>query len=57
MGEGQLDGNLLRLTMTLTPNGVPMGVLNCNLQASPDFSRFVGMCQGPNGQFPAQMFR
>ena len=57
MGEGQLDGNLLRLSMTLTPNGVPMGVLNCNMQASPDFSRFVGMCQGANGQFPAQMFR
>jgi hypothetical protein len=57
VGEGQLDGNLLRLNMTLTPNGVPMGVLNCNMQASPDFSRFVGMCQGANGQFPAQMFR
>lgn len=57
MGEGQLDGALLRLSMTLAPNGVPMGVVNCNLQASPDFSRFVGLCQGVNGQFPAQMFR
>ena len=57
MGEGQLDGSLLRLSMTLAPNGVPMGVVNCNLQASPDFSRFIGMCQGANGQFPAQMFR
>ena len=57
VGEGQLDGQLLRLNMTLAPNGVPMGVLNCNMQASPDFSRFVGMCQGANGQFPAQMFR
>ena len=57
IGEGQLDGNLLRLSMTLTQNGVPMGMLNCNMQASPDFSRFVGMCQGANGQFPAQMFR
>lgn len=56
-GEGQLDGALLRLSMTLAPNGVPMGVVNCNLQASPDFSRFVGLCQGVNGQFPAQMFR
>ena len=56
-GEGQLDGSLLRLTMTLMPNGVAMGVVNCNLQASPDFSHFVGMCQGANGQFPAQMFR
>lgn len=56
-GEGQLDGSLLRLAMTLAPNGVPMGVVNCNLQASPDFSRFVGLCQGVNGQFPAQMFR
>ena len=27
------------------------------LQASPDFTRFVGMCQGTSGQFPAQMFR
>lgn len=57
MGEGQLDGALLRLSMTLAPNGVPLGVVNCNMQASPDFSRFIGMCQGPNGQFPAQMFR
>lgn len=57
MGEGQLDGSLLRLSMTLAPNGVPMGVVNCNLQASPDFSRFIGMCQSANGQFPAQMFR
>ena len=58
--ESALSGDLkplLRLNMTLAPNGVPMGVLNCNMQASPDFSRFVGMCQGANGQFPAQMFR
>lgn len=56
-GEGQLDGNLLRLSMSMMANGVPMGTLNCNLQASPDFSRFVGLCLGANGQFPAQMFR
>lgn len=56
-GEGRLNGSVLRLGMWLTPNGVPMGKLDCELQASPDFSRFVGMCQGPTGQFPAQMFR
>lgn len=56
-GEGQIDGSLLRLSMSLVLNGVPMGAANCNMQASPDFSRFVGVCQGPNGPFQAQMFR
>ncbi len=56
-GQGQLDGQLLRLTMTMMINGVPLAAVNCNLQAPPDFSRFAGVCQGPTGQFAAQMFR
>lgn len=56
-GQGELDGSLLRITMSMIINGVPLGSANCNLQASPDYQRFVGLCQGPNGQFQAQMFR
>lgn len=56
-GQGELDGALLRINMVMVVNGVPLGSANCNLQATPDFQRFVGMCQGPNGQFAAQMFR
>lgn len=56
-GEGQIDGALLRLSMSLVINGVPLGAANCNLQGSPDFSRFAGVCQTQNGPFQAQMFR
>ena len=56
-GQGQLDGNLLRLSMSMVINGVPLAAANCNLQATPDFSRFAGICSGPGGQFTAQMFR
>jgi TIR domain len=56
-GQGELDGSVLRLSMSLVLNGVPLGMAQCNLQASPDFQRFVGMCQGANGPFQAQMFR
>ncbi len=57
-GHGQLDGQVLRLSMSMVIGGVPLAAANCNLQGTPDFSRFAGVCQGPNGQqFMAQMFR
>lgn len=56
-GQGQLDGQVLNLTMTMAINGVPLAAANCSLLGSPDFSRFAGNCQGPNGPFAAQMFR
>ncbi len=56
-GQGQLDGQMLRLTMTMVINGVPLAAANCQLQATADFIRFAGVCQSGNGQFTAQMFR
>lgn len=56
-GQGQLDGGLLRLAMTMRMNGVVMGTANCDMQAAPDQRSYTGMCMGPNGPFPAQMFR
>jgi hypothetical protein len=56
-GRGQLDGDTLRLTMTLRVQGVVLGSANCDLQPSPDRSTWAGMCMGPNGAFMAQMFR
>ncbi|MEO8281680.1 MAG: toll/interleukin-1 receptor domain-containing protein [Ideonella sp.] len=56
-GRGQIDGQLLRLTMTMVINGVPLAAANCNLLGTPDFSRFAGTCESSNGPFAAQMFR
>jgi hypothetical protein len=56
-GQGQIDGNLMRLTLTMVINGVPLASASCNMQASPDFNRYAGACEGPGGQFMAQMFR
>jgi hypothetical protein len=56
-GRGELEGNLLRLQMVMQLNGVALGNLNCNMQGAPDMRSFTGLCAGPNGQFPAQIFR
>jgi hypothetical protein len=56
-GSGELEGHLLRLSMTLSLQGVALGNLNCNMQATPDFRAFGGICSGPTGQFQAQFFR
>lgn len=56
-GQGQIDGQVLRLTMTMVINGVPLAAANCHMLGTPDFSRFAGTCDSSNGQFSAQMFR
>jgi hypothetical protein len=56
-GRGELDGNLLRLQMSMQLNGVVLGNLVCNMQGASDMRSFTGLCAGPNGQFPAQFFR
>lgn len=56
-GRGQFEGDLLRLAMTLQVQGVFMGNANCDLQPAQDGRSFTGLCNGPNGPFPAQMFR
>ena len=56
-GSGELEGNVLRLQMTMQLNGVFMGNLICNMQAAPDMRSFTGTCAGPRGQFGAQFFR
>lgn len=56
-GNGEIEGNLLRLQMSMQLNGVFVGNLICNMQAGPDMRSFTGLCAGPRGQFPAQFFR
>ncbi|HEV8691995.1 MAG TPA: toll/interleukin-1 receptor domain-containing protein, partial [Ideonella sp.] len=55
-GSGELEGNLLRLQMSMQLNGTFLGNLVCNMQAAPDMRSFTGLCVGPRGQFPAQFF-
>jgi hypothetical protein len=56
-GGGELEGSLLRLSMTLSVQGLPPATANCNMQAAPDFRSFTGMCSSPNGAFAAHFFR
>ena len=56
-GRGQLEGQLLRLAMSVSVNGQFLGNANCDLQPAPDLRSWTGMCMGPNGPFAAQMFR
>jgi len=56
-GHGRFDGSVLKLAMTMTVNGVALGTANCDMHPAPDRRSFTGMCQGPNGAFPAQFFR
>lgn len=56
-GRGEIDGDMLRLDVSLQVPGTPFARLNCDMQAAPDRRSFVGSCMGPNGQFPARIFR
>jgi hypothetical protein len=56
-GQGQFDGQLLRLAVAMSVNGVPMGNINCDMQPAPDQRSYTGLCVGPTGSFPAQFFR
>ena len=56
-GRARLDGGMLRLSMTMRVNGVMLGLANCDMQLAPDLRSMTGMCNGPNGPFPAQIFR
>lgn len=56
-GRGELDGNLLRLSMSFQVNGQAPVTANCNLQLAADRASMVGQCLGPNGAFAAQLFR
>ena len=56
-GDGELDPDgLLRVSMSVN---LPQGPANlvCNLQLTADSRTMSGQCIGPQGVFPAQMFR
>jgi len=57
VGQGRFDGQVLRLAMTMYLNGLVMGVANCDMQPAPDGRSYTGVCNGPNGILPAQIFR
>jgi hypothetical protein len=57
MGRGRLDGQMLRVTMTVYTYGVASGIANCDLQAAADGRSYSGMCSGTNGVFPARIYR
>jgi len=56
-GSGELQGQFLRVSLSLQLQGVNMANAQCNLQASADFRAFTGLCAGPNGQYPVQLIR
>lgn len=56
-GQGRFEGPLLRLSMTMQVDGVVVGNAQCDMQAAPDQRSYTGLCQGPDGSFPAQFFR
>lgn len=56
-GAGELQGQFLSVNLSLQMQGVNMANANCNLQASPDFRAFSGVCVGPSGQYPVHLFR
>ncbi len=56
-GHGEFDGALLRVALTMRMQGGALGSANCDLQPAPDGRSFSGLCMGPNGAFPAQIFR
>ena len=56
-GEAELDANgLLRMSLNWAFNG-QVGSALCNLQLAADARSMIGTCLGPQGQFPAQLFR
>ncbi len=56
-GTAEIEGQLMRVSLSMQVQGVNLGNLVCDMQAAPDFRRFVGLCMGPNGQTQAQIFR
>jgi len=55
-GQGTLNGSNLQLGLMVTANGVNFSV-SCNMTGAPDNRSFTGLCNGPQGQFPAHFFR
>jgi len=55
-GQGTLNGSTLQLGLMLTANGVNFSV-SCNMTGAPDNRSYTGLCNGPQGQFPAHFFR
>jgi TIR domain len=56
-GTAEIEGQLMRVSLSMQVQGVNLGNLVCDMQAAPDFRRYVGLCMGPNGQTQAQIFR
>lgn len=55
-GQGQLNGSNLQIGLMVAANGMTMSV-SCNMTGSPDNRSYTGICNGPQGQFPAHFFR
>ncbi len=55
-GRGQLTGSNLQIGLMVAANGTTMSV-NCNMTGAPDNRSYTGICNGPQGQFPAHFFR
>ena len=56
-GEGRFDGRLLVLAMSMPLPGGGIGQLACELQLAADRASMTGLCQGPMGITPAQIYR
>jgi hypothetical protein len=56
-GEGRFDGRLLVLAMSMPLPGGGIGQLACELQVAADRASMTGLCQGPMGITPAQIYR
>jgi hypothetical protein len=55
-GQGLLKGPNLQIGLMVPVNGIPLSI-SCAMQAAPDNRSFAGICNGTQGQFPAQFFR
>ncbi len=55
-GQGQLNGSNLQIGLMVAANGMTMSV-SCNMTGAPDNRSYTGICNGPQGQFPAHFFR
>ena len=55
-GQGLLNGASLQIGLMVAVNGMPVQI-NCNMSGAPDNRSYTGLCNGPQGQFPAHFFR
>jgi hypothetical protein len=55
-GRGTLTGDRLQLGVTITASGIGVN-MQCDLIAAANGRSLSGMCNGPLGPFPTQMFR